>query len=132
MANCTSGKMTVFRTDRHEDVAAIAFVALVVGAILFYMAYIVPSVTLTPSLDGKIVAMKVKPDQLVAKGDAIYTIKYEDRKFVDGQLQEKFVEKDVHAATGGKVLSVSAKEGSDVKKGKTTLLVMEHQKGTLP
>ena len=132
MANNASGKMTVFRTDRHEDVAAMGLVGGIVAAILVYMAYIVPSVTLTPGLDGTILALKVKPDQLVAKGDALYTIKYKDRKFVGGQLQEKFVEKDVHASTGGKVLSVSAKEGADVKKGKTTLLVMEHQKGTLP
>jgi multidrug efflux pump subunit AcrA (membrane-fusion protein) len=132
MASNASGKMTVFKTDRHEDVAAMGFVGVVVAAILVYMAYIVPSVTITPGLDGKIVAMKVQPDQVVAKGDPLYVIRYKDRKFVGGQLQEKFVEKDVHAATGGKVLSVSAKEGSDVKKGKTALLVLSHQKGTLP
>jgi len=42
------------------------------------------------------------------------------------------VAKDVKASTNGKVLSVGVKEGDALKKGKTAILVMDHEKGTLP
>ena len=126
------GKMTVFKSDRHEDVAAMIFVSLVVTAVLVYMAYIVPTITITPAQDGKLVALKVTPDQEIKKGDLMYTFEYKDKKFVDGKLEEKLATKDVKASTNGKVLSVDAKEGDALKKGKTKILVMDHEKGTLP
>jgi len=126
------GKMTVFKTDRHEDVAAMVFVSIVTAFNLVYMAYVVPSVTITPAQDGKLVALKVTPDQEIKKGDLIYTFEYKDKKFVDGKLQEKLATKDVKASTNGKVLAVDAKEGDELKKGKTKILVMDHEKGTLP
>ncbi len=132
MSDKAKGKMTVFKTDRHEDVAAMIFVSLVVGFILVYMAYIVPTITITPSQDGKLVALKVQPDQELKKGEVMYTIEYKDKKFVAGQLQEKLATKDIAASTSGKVLSVGAKEGEELKKGKTKILVMDHEKGTLP
>lgn len=45
----TKGKMTVFKTDRHEDAAAMIFVTLVTAAVLLYMAFIVPTITITPA-----------------------------------------------------------------------------------
>jgi multidrug resistance efflux pump len=124
--------MTVFKTDRHEDAAAMIFVALVTAAVLLYMAFIVPTITITPAQDGKLVALKVLPDQEIKKGDLMYTFEYKDKKFVDGKLEEKLATKDVKASTNGKVLSVGVKEGDALKKGKTAILVMDHEKGTLP
>ena len=40
--------LTVFKTDRHEDIAAIVFSGLVVVVVLTYMAFIVPSVSIKP------------------------------------------------------------------------------------
>lgn len=128
----TKGKMTVFKTDRHEDAAAMIFVTFVTAAVLLYMAFIVPTITITPAQDGKLVALKVLPDQIIKKGDLMYTFEYKDKKFVDGKLEEKLATKDVKASTNGKVLSVGAKEGDELKKGKTMILVMDHEKGTLP
>ncbi len=132
MSDKAKGKMTVFKTDRHEDVAAMVFVSLVVAVILVYMAYVVPTVTITPAQDGKLVALKVTPDQELKKGDVLYAFEYKDKKFVDGKLEEKIATKEVKASTNGKVLSVGVKEGDDLKKGKTKILVMDHEKGTLP
>jgi len=132
MSDKAKGKMTVFKTDRHEDAAAMIFVSLVVAFILVYMAYVVPTITIKPAQDGKLLALKVQPDQELKKGDLMYTLEYKDKKFVAGQLQEKLATKDVLASANGKVLSVSAKEGDELKKGKTAILVIDHEKGTLP
>lgn len=132
MSDKNKGKMTVFRTDRHEDVAAMVFVSLVVVVILVYMAYVVPTITIKPAQDGKLVAVAVQAEQEVKKGDLLYTFEYKDKKFVGGQLEEKLATKEVKASTNGKVLSVAAKEGDALKKGKTEILVMDHEKGTLP
>jgi multidrug efflux pump subunit AcrA (membrane-fusion protein) len=132
MSDKAKGKMTVFKTDRHEDMAAMVFVTLVVVTVLVYMAYVVPTITIKPNQDGKIIALKVLPEQEVKKGDLLYTFEYKDKKFVNGQLQEKMATKDVLASTNGKVLSVGVKEGDEMKKGKTAILVMDHEKGTLP
>ncbi|MBI5518966.1 MAG: biotin/lipoyl-binding protein [Desulfovibrio sp.] len=126
------GKMTVFRSDRHEDVAAMVFVTLVVVTVLVYMAYIVPTITLKAPSDGKIVSVAAVADTEVKKGDLLYTIEVKEKKYKDGKLEEKLVVKEIHAKTNGKVLSVSAKEGDEVKKDKQALLVLDHEKGTLP
>lgn len=132
MSDKAKGKMTVFKTDRHEDVAAMVFVSLVVAFVLVYMAYMVPSVTIKASQDGKLVALNIQPEQLVKKGDLLYSFEYKDKKFVDGQLQEKLAIKEVKASTNGKVLSIPVKEGDALKKGKSAILVLDHEKGTLP
>lgn len=59
----------------------------------------------------------------------MYTFEYKD-KVRERQLEEKLATKDVKASTNGKVLSVGAKEGDELKKGKTEILVMDHEKGT--
>jgi multidrug resistance efflux pump len=132
MSDKNKGKMTVFKSDRHEDVAAMVFVSLVVATILFYMAYVVPTVTITPGQDGKLVSLNVVPDQELKKGDVMYVIEFMDKKFVDGKLEQKLATKEIKASTNGRVLSVDAREGDALKKGKTKILVKDHEKGTLP
>ena len=61
--------LTVFKTDRHEDIAAIVFSGLVVVVVLTYMAFIVPSVSIKPPQDGKLVEIFVTEGSEVAKGD---------------------------------------------------------------
>ncbi|MFH0730311.1 MAG: hypothetical protein V2B19_28710 [Pseudomonadota bacterium] len=127
-----SGKMTVFKTDRHEDLAAMVFVALVVVSVLTYMAYIIPTITLKAPSDGKIIAVSIQPKADVKNGDLLYSMEVNEKKYVQGKLNEKTVVKEIHAKTNGKVLSVSAKTGDEVKKDKSPILALVHEKGTLP
>jgi biotin carboxyl carrier protein len=127
-----NAKMTVFKTDRHEDMAGMVFVSMAVISVLVYMAYIVPSITLKAPLDGKILAVSVQPDVQVKKGDLLYSLEFKEKKYVHDKLEEKMATKEVHAKTNGKILSVSAKSGDEVKKGKNAILVLEHEKGKLP
>lgn len=115
-------KMTVFKTDRHEDMAAMFFVGLVVSSILIYMAFVIPSVTIKAGAAGKVVAVAVEPGAEVKKGDLLYSL----------EVKGKPEPKKYKAVTSGKILSVSAKPEDKVKKGKTEIMVLEHQKGTLP
>jgi multidrug efflux pump subunit AcrA (membrane-fusion protein) len=135
MAECEvkkSGKMTVFRSDRHEDLAAMVFVTLVVVSVLTYMAYIVPTITLKAPSDGKILSVSVQPEAMVKKDDLLYTIEVKEKKYKDGKLEEKVVVKEIKAKTNGTVLAVPVKEGDEVKKDKQALIVLDHEKGTLP
>lgn len=125
-------KMTVFKTDRHEDMAAMVFVSIAVVSVLVYMAFIVPSITLKAPLDGKILAVSVQPDVQVKKGDLLYSLEFKEKKYVNNKLEEKMVAKEIHAKTNGKILSVSAKPGDEVKKDKNPILELEHEKGVLP
>jgi multidrug efflux pump subunit AcrA (membrane-fusion protein) len=127
-----SGKMTVFRSDRHEDWASMVFVAMVTASVLLYMAYIVPTITLKAPSDGKILAVAVQPDTEIKVGDLLYTLEAKEKKFAGGKLEEKVVTKEIKSKAGGKVLAVAAKEGMEVKKDKEALIVLEHVKGTLP
>lgn len=127
-----SVKMTVFKTDRHEDLAAMFFVTIAVVSVLVYMAYIVPSITLKAPMDGKIAAVSVQPEAQVKKGDLLYSLETKEKKYVNETLEEKVVTKEIHAKTGGKILSIIAKAGDEVKKDKNDILVFEHVKGTLP
>ena len=126
-----SGKMTVFRTDRHEDVAAMVLVAIAVCIVLVYMAFIVPTVAVSAPSDGKITAILVGENAELKKGDPIYSIEVKEKRFVQGQLEEKTVVKEIKSAAEGKVIKVTAKVGDDIKKGKP-VLVVDHVKGTLP
>lgn len=115
-------KMTVFKTDRHEDVAAMFFVSLVVASILIYMAFIIPSVTIMAPAAGKVVAVAVQAGDEVTKGDLLYSL----------EVKGKPEPKKYKAVTSGKILSVTAKPEDKVKKGKDEILVLQHEKGTLP
>lgn len=126
-----SGKMTVFRSDRHEDLAAMVLVGFLVVAVLCYMAFIVPTVTVGAPMDGKIVAIVVAESGMVKKGDALYSIEFKEKKFVQGKLEEKVAVREVKSTANGKVLKLAAKTGDELKKGKP-VIVLEHEKGTLP
>lgn len=115
-------KMTVFKTDRHEDVAAMFFVSIVVISILTYMAFIIPNVSIKAPASGKVVTVDVQPGDEVNKGDLLYSL----------ELKGKPEPKKYKAVTGGKILSVTAKPEDKVKKGKDEILVLQHEKGTLP
>ena len=115
-------KMTVFKTDRHEDMATMFFVTIVVASLLIYMAFVIPSVTIKAPASGKVVAVAVEPGAEVKKGDLLYSL----------EIKGKPEPKKYKAVTNGKILSVSAKPEDKVKKDKNDILVFEHQKGTLP
>ena len=115
-------KMTVFKTDRHEDVAAMFFVTIVVVSILTYMAFIIPNVHIKAAAAGKVVSVDVQPGDEVNKGDLLYSL----------ELKGKPEPKKYKAVTSGKFLSVTAKPEDKVKKGKNEILVLQHEKGTLP
>lgn len=126
------GKMTVFRSDRHEDMAAIFTVSAVVVVVLVYMAFIVPNVSVTAPSDGKILSVSATEGSMVKRGDLLCQLEVVEKKYVQGALQEKTVQKEVKAKANGKILKVSVKAGDAVKKDKTSLIVLDHEKGTLP
>ncbi|BFR49594.1 biotin/lipoyl-binding protein [Nitratidesulfovibrio sp. HK-II] len=124
--------LTVFKSDRHEDVAAIFASALIVVVVLTYMAFIVPSVGIKAPQDGKLVEIFVTEGADVKKGDKLYALEVVKKKWVNNVMEEKVAVESFTAKANGKVLKVSAKPGDGVKKGKQTIVVLEHEKGTLP
>ena len=126
-----SGKMTVFRTDRHENVAAMVLVGCLVVIVLCYMAFIVPTVTVGAPMDGKLVAVAVTESGMVKKGEPLYSFEVKEKKWTQGKVEEKLVVREIKSAAGGKVLKIVAKPGDELKKGKP-IVVLEHEKGTLP
>lgn len=126
-----SGKMTVFRTDRHEDMAAMVLVGCLVAVVLCYMAFIVPTVTVGAPSDGKVVSIAVSESGMVQKGEPLYAFEVKEKQWTQGKVEEKLVTRDVKSAASGKVLKIVAKPGEELKKGKP-IVVLEHEKGTLP
>ena len=124
--------LTVFRSDRHEDVAAIIASALIVVVVLTYMAFIVPSVGIKAPQDGKLVEIFVAEGAEVKKGDPLYSLEVVKKKWVNNVMEEKIAVESFTAKANGKVLKVSGKPGDALKKGKQTIVVLEHEKGTLP
>lgn len=124
--------LTVFKTDRHEDIAAIIASGLVVVLVLVYMAFIIPSVSIKAPQDGKLLEVFVTEGASVAKGDKLYSLEVIKKKWVNNVMEEKVAVENVTAKTNGKVLKVSAKAGDALKKGKQTILELDHEKGTLP
>lgn len=124
--------LTVFKSDRHEDMAAIIFSGLIVVVVLTYMAFIVPSVNIKPTLDGKLAELFVSEGAIVKSGDKLYSLEVVKKKWVNNQMEEKMAVETFTAKANGKVLKVSGNPGDKVKKGKETLVVLDHEKGTLP
>lgn len=124
--------LTVFKSDRHEDMAAIIFSGLIVVVVLIYMAFIVPSVNIKPTLDGKLVELFVSEGAMVKKGDKLYSLEVVKKKWANNQMEEKVAVETFTAKTNGKVLKVSGNPGDKVTKGKETLVVLNHEKGALP
>ena len=124
--------LTVFKTDRHEDLAAIFASALVVVFVLTYMAFIVPSVSIKPPQDGKLVEIFVNEGSRVESGDKLYSLEVVKKKWVNNVMEEKKAVQEFTAKANGTVLKVSGTPGTKVKKGKETIIELAHQKGTLP
>jgi multidrug efflux pump subunit AcrA (membrane-fusion protein) len=124
--------LTVFKTDRHEDVAAIIASALIVVVVLCYMAFVVPSVSIKPQQDGKLVEIFVKEGAEIKAGDKIFSLEVVKKKWVNNVMEEKTVTQDFTSKAGGKVLKIAGKPGDKVKKDKGAIVILEHVKGTLP
>ena len=124
--------LTVFKSDRHEDMAAIIFSGLIVVVVLTYMAFIVPSVNIKPTLDGKLAELFVSEGAMVKSGDKLYSLEVVKKKWVNNQMEEKMAVETFTAKANGKVLKVSGNPGDKVNKGKETIVVLDHEKGTLP
>lgn len=124
--------LTIFKTDRHEDIAAIFASSLVVAFVLVYMAFIVPSVGIKPQQDGKLVEIFVDAGAVVKKGDKLYSLEVVKKKWVNNVMEEKTAVEEFTSKTNGTVLKVTGAIGDAVKKGKKAIIELEHQKGTLP
>ncbi|WP_243366797.1 biotin/lipoyl-binding protein [Fundidesulfovibrio soli] len=130
-AAAKSGKLTVFKTDRHEDFGAICFAVLVAASVMIYMAFFLDKVTIKAPADGKLVEMKVAMGDTIKEGQPLYTYETVKKKFVEGKLEESKATETFKSKTPGKVLELKKKPGDAFKKG-NGLLVVEHVKGTLP
>ncbi len=124
--------LTVFKSDRHEDIAAIILAAVIVIVVLFYMAFIAPTVTVKADSDGTLRDVKVAAGAMVKKGDPLYTLAVVEKKWRDNKVEESVKEKLIKAKANGKVIQIFAAPAAQVKKGKTPILELEHEKGTLP
>ena len=124
--------LTVFKTDRHEDIAAIIASGLIVAVVLTYMAFIVPSVNIKAQRDGKLMEVFVTEGAAIKKGDKLYSLEVVKKKWVNNVMEEKTAVEAVTAKANGKVLKVSGTPGAKVKKDKEIIIQLEHEKGTLP
>jgi multidrug resistance efflux pump len=124
--------LTVFKTDRHEDIAAIIGSGLIVAVVLTYMAFIVPSVNIKAQRDGKLMEVFVTEGAAIKKGDKLYSLEVVKKKWVNNVMEEKKAIEEFTSKANGKVLKVAGTPGESLKKDKKVLVVLEHEKGTLP
>lgn len=124
-------KLTVFKTDRHEDFGAICFAVLVAACVMVYMAFFLDKVTIKAPVDGKLVEMKVAIGDSIKEGQPLYSYETVKKKFVEGKVEETKATETFKSKTPGKVLELKKKPGDAFKKG-NGLLVVEHVAGTLP
>lgn len=124
--------MTVFRSDRHEDWAAIIFAALVAASVLVYMAFIVSAVPFKAPADGKIISVKAAENSDVKNGDILLVLETKEKKQTEGVLKEEVVQKEIKSKLSGKVTKVLKKDGDEVKKDKDVIMVFAPERGKLP
>lgn len=124
--------LTVFKTDRHEDIAAIIASAIIVAAVLVYMAFVVPTVNLNAQQDGKLMEIFVAEGATVKKGDKLYSLEVVKKKWKNNVMEEKNVIQEFTAKANGKVLKIAGKIGDKLKKDKGLIIQLAHEKGTLP
>ncbi len=130
-ADVKKKSLTVFKTDRHEDLAACFFAGLVVVVVLCYMAFFVAQVTVKAPVDGKLTELKVAVGAEIKEGQPLYVYETKKKKYVQGQMQETTVSETFKSKVPGKIIAVKKNAGDAFKKG-DGLLVVEHVKGTLP
>lgn len=124
--------LTVFKTDRHEDVAAIIASAIIVVIVLAYMAFVIPSVKLNAQQDGKLMEVFVAEGAAVKKGDKLYSLEVVKKKWVNNVMEEKNVIQEFTSKANGTVLKVAGKIGEKLKKDKGLIVQLAHERGTLP
>ncbi len=124
-------KLTVFKTDRHEDLAGCVFAGLVVVVVLFYTAFIVKHVSIKAPSDGKVIAVLVEKNATVKEGQPLFSYETTKKKFAHGQVLEEPVTVDFKAKVPGTIITLSKKAGDALKKN-DVVLVMDHESGTLP
>lgn len=124
-------KLTVFRTDRHEDLGACVFAGLVVVCVLVYMAFFLNKVTIKAPVDGKLLEMKVAVGDTIKEGQPLYVYEFKKKKYVQGAVQESVAQETFKSKTPGKVMEFKKITGDAMKKG-DALLIVEHVAGTLP
>ncbi len=124
--------LTVFKTDRHEDIAAIILAAVVVACVLVYMAFIGKTVTVHAGTSGTITEIAVTNGTAVKKGDKLYIVESTEKVWKGEVAEEVKKENIFKAVTNGVIVDVIVKVGDKVKKGKSGILELEHEKGTLP
>jgi multidrug resistance efflux pump len=127
-----SKSMTVFRSDRHEDVAAMVVTGLLVVVILSYMAFFTGPISFNAPSDGKIIGIAVSVNAPVKKGDVLLTMEVKEKKVANGKLEEKVVEKAIKSKMDGTVIKLAAAAGASVNKDKDLLMVLKPNRGSLP
>jgi multidrug resistance efflux pump len=127
-----SKSMTVFRSDRHEDVAAMVVTGLLVVVILSYMAFFTGPISFNAPSDGKIIGIAVSENAPVKKGDVLLTMEVKEKKVANGKLEEKVVEKAIKSKMDGTVIKLAAAAGASVNKDKDLLMVLKPNRGSLP
>jgi acetyl/propionyl-CoA carboxylase alpha subunit len=129
----TTGKgMTVFESDRHEDIGAIIFSVVVVAGVLIYMAFFVGTISFDAPSDGKILSIGVVENAPIKTGDVLLTMEVKEKKLVHGKTEEKVVKKEIKSKMNGTVIGVKKAVGDQVKKGKDVIMVLKPRTGTLP
>jgi hypothetical protein len=68
----------------------------------------------------------------VKTGDKLYSLEVVKKKWVNNVMEEKTAVQEFTSKANGTVLKVSGTPGTEVKKGKKTIIELAHQKGTLP
>ena len=132
MSDTKNKSLTVFKSDRHEDIAAILLAGVIVAFVLVYMAFIATSVSIKADSDGKLHSIAVAAGQEVQKGDLLYTLIVTEKKWSGKEVAVTEREKPVKAKANGKVVEILASAGVATKRGQTPIFVLAHQRGTLP
>lgn len=124
--------LTVFKTDRHEDIASIILAAVVVASVIIYMAFISPTVIVHAGTSGKITEIAVASGAAIKKGDLLYVIESTEKAWKGEVAEDVKKTNQYKAVTDGTVVAIIAKVDDKVKKGHSEIIEIEHVKGTLP
>lgn len=143
MAEEKKKSLTVFKSDRHEDMAAIYAVGLIVIFVLCYQAFVAPRDAFKQASenDGKVLSVKAKPGDQVKSGDPLLELEIMHKDAATGQTStekvvvpvhmtgklEFYLPENVSAPSDGKIVEVLVKDKDAVKKG-DKLLVLEVEK----
>jgi biotin carboxyl carrier protein len=144
MAEEKKKSLTVFKSDRHEDMAAIYAVALIVIFVLCYQAFVAPRDPFKQASenDGKVLSVKAKAGEQIKSGDPLLELEIMHKDASTGQTStekivipahmtgklEYYLPENVSAPSDGKVVEVLVKEKDAVKKGDKLMIVESEKK----